>query len=52
MRKYVRRPFENAENLGGKAWQHAIALDLLEQVVVMTVFKLPTDCCKNYWILC
>jgi hypothetical protein len=24
--------FENAENLGGKAWQHAMSLDLLEQV--------------------
>ena len=24
--------FENAENLGGKAWQHAVNLDLIEQV--------------------
>lgn len=24
--------FENVENLGGKAWQHAVNLDLLEQV--------------------
>lgn len=23
--------FKNAENLGGKAWQHALAIDLLEQ---------------------
>ena len=24
--------FEKVENLGGKAWQHAVAIDLLEQV--------------------
>lgn len=26
------KSFENAENLGGKAWQHAVNLDLIEQV--------------------
>lgn len=26
------KPFENVENLGGKAWQHALNLDLIEQV--------------------
>lgn len=26
------KQFENVENLGGKAWQHALNLDLIEQV--------------------
>jgi len=24
-------PFENAQNLAGKAWQHAVNIDLIEQ---------------------
>ena len=36
--------FENAENLAGKAWQHAVNCDLLEQVK----FKdCSMHCCLN-----
>jgi len=26
------KDFENSENLGGKAWQHAVNIDLIEQI--------------------
>ncbi len=34
MYKELFKKFENAENLGGKAWQHALNVDLIEQVAI------------------
>ena len=28
------KSFENVENLGGKAWQHAMNVDLIEQMTI------------------
>jgi HEPN domain-containing protein len=42
------KQFENVENLSGKAWQHALNLDLIEQVHIQVHIK---DCslhCFHY----
>jgi hypothetical protein len=32
------KPFENAKNLAGKAWQHAVNIDLLEKTTIKDCF--------------
>ncbi|MCF6204723.1 MAG: hypothetical protein L3J59_13820 [Methylococcaceae bacterium] len=34
--------FENIENLGGKSWEHAVTLDILNKTNIKGISHLPT----------
>ena len=42
------KQFENAKNLGGKAWQHAVNLDLIEQVNIKDCYLHCFICANGF----